>query len=129
MMRMPGVSLKQIAGIVLLLFLAVLMRVNAEGKEIVDMAGRRVLVPDNITKVYGASPPATYLLYAVAPTVIAGLNYSFTSNERKYLRPGVDSLPVIGGWFGQGPNSESGDPSEGQARRYGRLDVEGVGCQ
>ncbi len=109
MMRMSGVPLKQIAGIVLLLFLAVLIRVNAEGKEIVDMAGRRVLVPDNITKVYGASPPATYLLYAVAPTVIAGLNYSFTSNERKYLRPGVDSLPVIGGWFGQGrtPNQET----------------------
>lgn len=106
---MFGASLKQIARIVFLLFLALLMPVHAQGKEIVDMAGRKVWVPENITKIYGASPPATYLLYAVAPTLIAGLNYPFNPVERRYLRPDVSSLPVIGGWFGQGrtPNQET----------------------
>jgi iron complex transport system substrate-binding protein len=81
----------------------------AHGREIVDMAGRRVSVPDTITKVYGASPPVTYLIYAMDPGLIAGLNHPFTPQEAKYLRPEVKNLPVIGGWFGQGrvPNQET----------------------
>ncbi|HOI94466.1 MAG TPA: ABC transporter substrate-binding protein [Syntrophobacter fumaroxidans] len=106
MMENPG---KQIVGSLLLLFLSVLISVQAQGKEIVDMAGRRVIVPDRVTKAYGASPPATYLLYAVDPALLAGLNYPFNPRERTYLRPDVVSLPVIGGWFGQGrtPNQET----------------------
>lgn len=83
--------------------------VSAEGREITDMSGRRVSVPDTITKVYGASPPATYMIYAIDPALIAGLNYPFNSKEHRYLNPGMETLPVIGGWFGQGraPNQEN----------------------
>lgn len=103
-----GSSFKGIPRIVFALILSLLVWRQAEGREVVDMAGRRVVVPDTVTKVYGASPPATYLLYSVAPTLIAGLNYPFTRKERAYLTPAMDSLPVIGGWFGQGrtPNQE-----------------------
>ncbi|MEN6486056.1 MAG: ABC transporter substrate-binding protein [Syntrophobacteraceae bacterium] len=89
--------------------LAILFAFHAEAREIVDMAGRTVRVPDRITRVYCASPPATYLLYALDTSLLAGLNYPFTGKHARYLRPEFNSLPVLGGWFGQGktPNMES----------------------
>ena len=80
-----------------------------QAREIVDMSGRNVSVPDTITKVYGVSPPVTYLIYAMDPELIAGLNYPFTQEEGQYLSANVKNLPVIGGWFGQGrtPNQET----------------------
>ncbi len=92
-----------------LLLLALFCAGQAEGREIVDMAGRRVTAPDEIRKVYTASPPATYMLYAIDPSLLAGLNYPFSQLERRYLNASVATLPVIGGWFGQGrtPNLET----------------------
>jgi iron complex transport system substrate-binding protein len=59
-------------------------------------------------KIYGASPPVNYLLYALDPALMAGLNFPLRPNEEKYLGD-VSRLPVIGGWFGQGrtPNLET----------------------
>lgn len=81
---------------------------TARARQIVDMAGRTVEVPDKITRVYGATPPALYLLYAMAPETIVGLNFPPNDLERPYMRKDVRDLPVIGGWFGQGrtPNLE-----------------------
>jgi iron complex transport system substrate-binding protein len=70
--------------------------------DIVDMAGRRVSVPETIRKVYGTSPPATYMVYAMDPALVAGLNFPFNPDEKQYLDPRVKNLPVVGGWFGQG---------------------------
>jgi len=91
------------------MLVASLIIAPAQGREIVDMAGRRVSVPDTIKKVYGASPPATYMVYAIDPTLLAGLNYPFSPREKRFLRPSAENLPVIGGWFGQGrtPNQET----------------------
>ncbi len=72
------------------------------GREIIDMSGRKVTIPETITKVVGISPPATYLLYAIDPMVIGGLNFPLWENERKYTVKGYHNLPVIGGMFGQG---------------------------
>jgi iron complex transport system substrate-binding protein len=74
----------------------------AARRDVVDMAGRRVSIPISIKKVYSSSPPATYLMYAVAPDLLAGLNFPFRENEKRLLRPEVVRLPVIGGTFGQG---------------------------
>ncbi len=81
----------------------------AGARQIVDMAGRSVTVPDVITKVYGSSPPATCLIYAMDPAVLAGLNYPIRPDEARFMNPAVAKLPVIGGWFGQGrtPNQET----------------------
>ena len=58
-------------------------------------------------RVYGASPPVNYLLYALDPDVMVGLNFPLRQRERPYL-PKAANLPVIGGWYGQGrtPNLE-----------------------
>lgn len=82
---------------------------SIQAKQITDMAGRKVEVPDVIRKVYGVSPPATCMLYAVDQGLIAGLNYVPRTQEIEYLSPETQHLPVIGGWFGQGqiPNLET----------------------
>lgn len=80
----------------------------SSGREVTDMAGRKVVVPDSIAKVYSGSPPSTYITYAIGPDLLAGFNYSM-DDEKKYLHPSVRNLPVVGGWFGQGmtPNIEA----------------------
>mgnify|MGYP000866520991 CR=1 FL=1 len=75
-----------------------------ESRIIADMTGRKVQVPDQISRVYASSPPATYLLYAMDPALIVGLNSPLHASERRFLNPKVRSLPVIGSSVGQGKN-------------------------
>lgn len=80
-----------------------------QAMDITDMAGRAVTIPDASTKVFCSTPPTLLLLYALDPSLAAGLNFAFTGRETTYLRPEFLNLPVLGGWFGQGqtPNLES----------------------
>ena len=68
----------------------------------------QLLAKENIT-VFGASPPATYILYSLNPKLIVGRNYNFVNKELEYLNKDINSLPLIGGWFGKGntPNFET----------------------
>lgn len=93
----------------LLLLLLIACAQTAGARTVVDMAGRPVQVPDTIRKIYAASPTALYLLYALDPDFIAGLNFPFNDLEKPYLRKDIVDLPELGGWFGQGrqPNLEN----------------------
>ncbi|MSN96874.1 ABC transporter substrate-binding protein [Campylobacter sp. FMV-PI01] len=66
------------------------------------------LKPQNIKKVYASNPALLYQLYAIDKSKIAGLVFEFWDLEKKYLDKNVTSLPVVGGFFGQGktPNIE-----------------------
>ncbi len=66
------------------------------------MSGRKVTIPDTITKAVAVSPPATYLIYAIDPDLLAGLNFPLWKSEKKYTVPRYRTLPVIGGLAGQG---------------------------
>ncbi|WP_321491673.1 ABC transporter substrate-binding protein [uncultured Desulfobacter sp.] len=81
----------------------------SHARQITDMQGRKVEVPEKIHSVYGTSPPVTYMLYAIAPELIGGLNFPCREKEKQYLPTRLQTLPVIGGWFGQGqtPNLET----------------------
>lgn len=59
----------------------------SEARTITDMTGRKVQVPDRITRVYASSPPATYLLYALDPALIVGLNFPLNETEERFLKP------------------------------------------
>ncbi len=84
------------------LFFAVLaLAVTVQGREITDMSGRQAMIPETITKVFAVSPPGTYLLYALDPAVICGLNFPLWENEKKFTVPAYSKLPVIGGLVGQ----------------------------
>lgn len=105
---MYGSRFKPQAAIFLTL-LALLCARRAGARQVVDMAGRKVFVPDVITKVYGSSPPATDMIYAIDPGLIAGLNTPLYPVEKRFLIPAMQKLPILGGWFGQGrtPNLET----------------------
>ena len=74
----------------------------AGAREVTDMAGRKVTVPDVIRRVYSSAPPATYLVYALDPSLLAAVNFPPREEERALLRPEYLRLPVAGGIFGQG---------------------------
>lgn len=73
----------------------------SEVTTITDMAGRIVEIPNKIEKVYCKSPAGTILIYTLAPDKLAGWNYNLTENEKKYIDPKYQKLPVLGGWFGK----------------------------
>jgi iron complex transport system substrate-binding protein len=75
---------------------------SAGAREITDMTGRKVTVPDSIRKVYAPTPYGSYIMYAVAPDMLAGLIFPLKEEDKKYLHKRVRGLPVIGGLFGQG---------------------------
>lgn len=95
--------------LVIQIVLILLSLVNfAAAREITDMYGRKYSISDYPRKVYSPSPPDTYLLYAIDPTMLAGLNFPVKEKDRKFMHKSILKLPVIGGWFGQAntPNLE-----------------------
>lgn len=68
---------------------------------ITDMAGRTVEIPSKIERIYCKNPIGTILMYTLAPDKLAGWNYEFTKNEKKYINEKYKQLPVLGGWFGK----------------------------
>jgi iron complex transport system substrate-binding protein len=72
------------------------------------MFGRKFSIPDKPQKVYSASPPMTNLLYAIDPSMLVGLTVPVREREKKYIDKRMLSLPLLGGWYGQGntPNIE-----------------------
>lgn len=101
---MPLPRIDQLCRSLALLFILCLLpsALPVQAREITDMSGRAVSIPDTITKVVGVSPPATYLLYAIDPSLLAGLNFPLYESEKKYTVPAYRNLPVIGGMAGQG---------------------------
>ena len=90
-----------------LIFLLTFAAGTAHARMITDMTGRKVNVPERITRVYGSSPPATYLLYAMDPSMIVGLNSPVNEAEKRFLSLAFRSLPVIGSSVGQGKSLNS----------------------
>jgi len=73
-----------------------------DAREFVDMRGRRVAVPDTVRRVYSSSPPVTFLMTAVDPFLLVGLNFPLTDEGKRYLPRALHGLPVLGGFFGRG---------------------------
>lgn len=96
-------ALKMIPGSVSIVavLLLLLASVPVQAREIIDMTGRKVNVPDRIQRVYSTSPPATYMVYALDRRLLVGLNALLKETERKYLSSDIRSLPILGGYFGQ----------------------------
>lgn len=69
-------------------------------RNIVDMAGRSVSIPAKISKVYGASPTGTILVYTIDPELLTGWNYFMGMDGVQFVAQKYKNLPVLGGWFG-----------------------------
>lgn len=75
---------------------------SAQAREITDMAGRQVNVPDTIERVFGSAPPLNVLLHAVAPETMVGLSFPVTDLAKPFFPARLQGLPVAGGIFGMG---------------------------
>jgi len=74
----------------------------ASAREVIDSAGRKVQVPDRIERVMAAGPPASVLVYVLAPQKLIGWNRKPRPAELPYLAPGVRGLPEVGRLTGRG---------------------------
>ncbi len=81
----------------------VLLSIEGAGAgAIVDSAGRTVTVPDRIDRVFVAGPPASVLLYVLAPEKMVGWTSRPRAAERPFLLPSVRDLPELGRLTGRG---------------------------
>jgi iron complex transport system substrate-binding protein len=73
--------------------------------EFTDMAGNKVSLPKPPSKVYAPAPYGSYILYAMAPELMAGLVFAPKESDRAFLKPIMFELPVVGSISGEGPNT------------------------
>jgi iron complex transport system substrate-binding protein len=65
----------------------------AQGRTIADSVGRRVAVPDRVAGVMAAGPPASILLYALAPEAMVGWVPQLPADAKPFVLPAVRDLP------------------------------------
>jgi len=76
-------------------------RARAAGS-IQDAAGRSVAVPDRVTRVFPAGPPAAILLYTLAPDLLLGWTRANRAEECAFLLPDICARPEVGRLTGRG---------------------------
>jgi iron complex transport system substrate-binding protein len=75
---------------------------RAAPRTITDSAGRRVAVPERVTRVFPAGPPASILAFALAPDTLIGWTSAFRPAERPFVPERYADLPVLGRLTGRG---------------------------
>jgi iron complex transport system substrate-binding protein len=75
---------------------------SAAARIITDSAGRKVQVPDKIERVFAAGPPASILLYILAPERMTGWPNPPTVEERPFIAEQFRDLPALGRLTGRG---------------------------
>src|SRR5215470_369530 len=99
-MKTSGQSLRVVG---LLTVLCLVWPVVAQaGRLITDSAGRQVEIPDHVERVIAAGPPASALVYVLAPEKLIGWNRKPSTEELAYLSPSVANRPEIGRLTGRG---------------------------
>ncbi|WP_026597292.1 iron ABC transporter substrate-binding protein [Methylobacterium sp. 77] len=74
----------------------------ATARPFVDAAGRTVQVPDRATRILAAGPPASVLLYTLAPEAMIGWVRAPSPDEAAFLTPETRGLPAYGRLTGRG---------------------------
>ena len=95
----------------------------------VDDAGRTVALPDKIERVMAAGPPASVLLYALAPDRLVGWVRAPSDEEKAFIAEAYHDLPEHGRLTGRGGTAIMVCTMSGQhsfARATGALDELGL---
>src|SRR5262249_56760664 len=69
---------------------------RARAASVTDGAGRTVLVPSRVERVFPAGPPAAIFLYTLAPELLIGWPRANRLEEREFLLPDVGGPPRRG---------------------------------
>ena len=75
---------------------------GAEARTVTDSAGRVVEIPDTVTRVFAAGPPASVIVYAVRPQVLTGWPRALRAEEIDYVAEPYRDLPETGRLTGRG---------------------------
>jgi iron complex transport system substrate-binding protein len=71
-------------------------------REMLDAAGRYVVVPQEVERVYAAGPPASVLVFAINPGKLIGWTRAFRPDEAQFLPERYRNLPELGRLTGRG---------------------------
>jgi iron complex transport system substrate-binding protein len=74
----------------------------ARADSITDAAGRAVNVPETVTRVFPAGPPAAILLYTLAPDLLLGWPRATRAEECAFMLPEICMRPEVGRLTGRG---------------------------
>jgi iron complex transport system substrate-binding protein len=74
----------------------------ARAATMTDGAGRAVQIPDKVERIFAAGPPASILLYTVAPDLLLGWTRSHRPEECAFLGAGACDKPEVGRLTGRG---------------------------
>jgi iron complex transport system substrate-binding protein len=85
-----------------LLLACTLSLAGAAARTVTDSAGRKVEVPGQIDKVFAAGPPASILLYMLAPEKMTGWPDPPRAEERPFIAAPYGDLPALGRLTGRG---------------------------
>ena len=69
---------------------------------VTDATGRRIEVPGRVERIYAAGPPASILVFAVAPDKLIGWTYAWREAERPFIARKYVDLPALGRLTGRG---------------------------
>src|SRR5215468_866427 len=75
---------------------------SAQRRVVVDGAGRRVEVPNQVRRVFAAGGPASIFVYTLAPDALLGWTRAPTEEERRWLPAKYAELPTMGRLTGRG---------------------------
>lgn len=70
--------------------------VVGETREITDMAGRTVILPEKIESVFSTGPVSAIYLYTLVPDLLAGWNYELNEIEKSVILEKYHDLPNFG---------------------------------
>lgn len=73
-----------------------------QARSITDSAGRVVALPETVTRVFAAGPPAAIVVYALKPDALLGWPRALRAVERPYIAEAYRDLPETGRLTGRG---------------------------
>jgi iron complex transport system substrate-binding protein len=71
-------------------------------RSVTDSAGRAVIVPDRIDRVFAAGGPASVVVYVMQPETMVGWPRALRAEERSFIAPAQRDLPEVGLLTGRG---------------------------
>ncbi len=69
-----------------------------------DSVGREVELPLPLTRIAPSGTLADIVLYTACPDLLCGISIPFTETQLKLIDPKYDELPVMGKFYGKGPD-------------------------
>ncbi|HCT91607.1 MAG TPA: Fe3+-hydroxamate ABC transporter substrate-binding protein [Lachnospiraceae bacterium] len=70
--------------------------ISAEGRQVTDMAGRTVILPDTAGTIFPTDPTAGIYLYTLVPDKMLGWNYELNDIEKSIIPEKYHDLPNFG---------------------------------